>query len=57
MPISIVNKLVAKHIKQSEITLLVAGSDIASVTSEAQQLNGVTKILACFVIRFLRIIL
>jgi len=30
-----------------EITLLVAGSDIASVTSEAQQLNGVTKILAC----------
>ena len=31
----------------SEITLLVAGSDIASVTSEAQQLNGVTKILAC----------
>ena len=31
----------------SEITLLVAGSDISSVTSEAQQLNGVTKILAC----------
>ena len=31
----------------SEITLLVAGSDVASVTSEAQQLNGVTKILAC----------
>jgi len=31
----------------SEITLLVAGSDIASVTSEAQQLNGITKILAC----------
>ena len=31
----------------SEITLLVAGSDIATVTSEAQQLNGVTKILAC----------
>ena len=30
-----------------EITLLVAGSDITSVTSEAQQLNGVTKILAC----------
>ena len=30
-----------------EITLLVAGSDVASVTSEAQQLNGVTKILAC----------
>jgi len=30
-----------------EITLLVAGSDIASVTSEAQQLNGITKILAC----------
>jgi electron transfer flavoprotein alpha subunit len=31
----------------SEITLLVAGSDIASVISEAQQLNAVTKILAC----------
>ena len=31
----------------SEITLLIAGSDIASVTSEAQQLNGVTKILTC----------
>ena len=31
----------------NEITLLVAGSDIDSVTSEAQQLNGVTKILAC----------
>ena len=30
-----------------EITLLVAGSDIASVTSEAQQLNGITKILVC----------
>jgi len=30
-----------------EITLLVAGSDVASVTSEAQQLNGITKILAC----------
>ena len=30
-----------------EITLLVAGSDISSVTSEAQQLNGITKILAC----------
>ena len=30
-----------------EITLLVAGSDIASVTSEAQQLNGITKILTC----------
>jgi electron transfer flavoprotein alpha subunit len=30
-----------------EITLLVAGSDTASVVSEAQQLNGVTKILCC----------
>ena len=30
-----------------EITLLVAGSDVASVISEAQQLNGITKILAC----------
>ena len=31
----------------SDITLLVAGSDIASVISEAQQLNGITKILNC----------
>ena len=31
----------------SEITLLVAGSDVASVISEAQQLNGITKILSC----------
>ena len=31
----------------SDITLLVAGSNIASVISEAQQLNGVTKILSC----------
>ena len=31
----------------SDITLLVAGSDIASVISEAQQLNGITKILSC----------
>ena len=31
----------------NEITLLVAGLDIASVVSEAQQLNGVTKILTC----------
>ena len=31
----------------SDITLLVAGSDTASVISEAQQLNGVTKILSC----------
>ena len=31
----------------SDVTLLVAGSDTASVISEAQQLNGVTKILAC----------
>ena len=31
----------------SVITLLVAGSNTASVISEAQQLNGVTKILSC----------
>ncbi len=31
----------------SDITLLVAGSDTASVISEAQQLDGVTKILSC----------
>ena len=31
----------------SDITLLVAGSDTASVISEAQQLDGVTKILNC----------
>ena len=31
----------------NEITLLVAGSDVASVISEAQQLNGITKILSC----------
>ena len=31
----------------SDITLLVAGSNAASVISEAQQLNGVTKILSC----------
>ena len=31
----------------SDITLLVAGSDTASVISEAQQLNGITKILSC----------
>ena len=41
------NTLAAAQEIGSEITLLVAGSDIASVTSEAQQLNGVTKILAC----------
>ena len=41
------NTLAAAKEIGSEITLLVAGSDIASVTSEAQQLNGVTKILAC----------
>ena len=31
----------------SDITLLVAGSNTASVISEAQQLNGVTKIFSC----------
>jgi electron transfer flavoprotein alpha subunit len=31
----------------SDITLLVAGSDTASVINEAQQLNGITKILSC----------
>ena len=31
----------------SDITLLVAGSDTASVIDEAQQLNGITKILSC----------
>ena len=31
----------------SDITLLVAGSDTASVISEAQQLNGIIKILSC----------
>jgi electron transfer flavoprotein alpha subunit len=31
----------------SDITLLVAGSNTASVISEAQQLNGVAKILSC----------
>ena len=31
----------------SDITLLVAGSNTTSVISEAQQLNGVTKILSC----------
>ena len=41
------NTLAAAKEIGSEITLLVAGSDITSVTSEAQQLNGVTKILAC----------
>ena len=41
------NTLAAAKEIGSEITLLVVGSDIASVTSEAQQLNGVTKILAC----------
>ena len=41
------NTLAAAKEIGSEITLLVAGSDIASVTSEAQQLNGITKILAC----------
>ena len=41
------NTLAAAKGIGSEITLLVAGSDIDSVTSEAQQLNGITKILAC----------
>ena len=41
------NTLAAAKEIGSEITLLVAGSDIASVTSEAQQLNGITKILTC----------
>ena len=41
------NTLAAAQEIGSEITLLVAGSDITSLTSEAQQLNGVTKILAC----------
>ena len=41
------NTLAAAKEIGDEITLLVAGSDIASVTSEAQQLNGITKILAC----------
>ena len=41
------NTLAAAKEIGSEITLLVVGSDIALVTSEAQQLNGVTKILAC----------
>ena len=41
------NTVAAAKALGNEITLLVAGSDIASVTSEAQQLNGVTKILAC----------
>ena len=41
------NTLAAAKEIGSEITLLVAGSDIDSVTSEAQQLNGITKILAC----------
>ena len=31
----------------SDITLLVAGSDTTSVIDEAQQLNGITKILSC----------
>jgi electron transfer flavoprotein alpha subunit len=31
----------------SDISLLVAGSDTASVISEAQQLNGITKVLSC----------
>jgi electron transfer flavoprotein alpha subunit len=31
----------------SDISLLVAGSDTASVINEAQQLNGITKILSC----------
>ena len=41
------NTLDAANEIGDEITLLIAGSDIASVTSEAQQLNGITKILAC----------
>jgi electron transfer flavoprotein alpha subunit len=41
------NTLAAAKEIGSEITLLVAGSDIDSVTSEAQQLNGISKILAC----------
>jgi electron transfer flavoprotein alpha subunit len=41
------NTLAAAKEIGDEITLLVAGSNIASVTSEAQQLNGITKILAC----------
>jgi electron transfer flavoprotein alpha subunit len=41
------NTLAAAKEIGDEITLLVAGSDIASVTSEAQQLNGITKILVC----------
>ena len=41
------NTLAAAKEIGSEITLLVAGSDIASVTSEAQHLNGITKILTC----------
>ena len=41
------NTLAAAQEIGSEITLLVAGSDITSLTSEAQQLNGVTKILVC----------
>ena len=41
------NTLAAAKEIGDEITLLIAGSDIASVTSEAQQLNGITKILAC----------
>jgi electron transfer flavoprotein alpha subunit len=31
----------------SDITLLVAGSDTSSVISEAQKLNGITKIFSC----------
>ena len=41
------NTLAAAKEIGDEITLLIAGSDIASVTSEAQQLNGIIKILAC----------
>jgi electron transfer flavoprotein alpha subunit len=41
------NTLAAAKEIGDEITLLVAGLDIASVTSEAQQLNGITKILVC----------
>jgi len=31
----------------SDITLLIAGTNADSVISEAQQLNGVTKVLSC----------
>ena len=41
------NAVAAAKEMGSDISLLVAGLNISSVIDEAQQLNGVTKILSC----------